>query len=181
MRQLDQDQQPAGALDQGTYCAGIAFALDEVAFPVAGKMAVLHLRRAQVGAEHVGDLATSVLALAAWHTLVVGVAQAGDQVLAKLAYGLGVDAVVDCFVRHAKLMALGGDACQCQGNLFGRPALSQQMQHDVKQDGVGMQFTHRAALSAAVLLYWPAEALRCSLRLMVLAERPRTLAISRTL
>ena len=48
-------------------------------------------------------------------------------------------------------MALGVDARQRQGNLFGRPALSQQMLHDVKQDGVGMQFTHRAALYAAVL------------------------------
>ena len=138
-------------LDQSTYCAGIAFALDEVAFPVAGKLAVLHIGRAQVGAEHVRDLATSVLALAVWHALVVGVAQAGDQVLAKLAYELGVDAVVDGFVRHTKRMALGGDARQCQGNLFGRPALSQQMLYDVKQDGVGMQLTHRAALSAAVL------------------------------
>lgn len=151
VRQLDQDQQPAGALDQSTYCAGIAGALDEVAFPVAGELAVLHLGRAHVNAEHVGHLAAPVLALAARHALVVGVAQAGDQVLAQFAHGLGIDAVVNGFVRHAKLMVLGVDARQCQGNLFGRPALSQQMLHDVKQDGVVMQFTHRAALSVAVL------------------------------
>ena len=54
-------------------------------------------------------------------------------------------------MRHAKLMALGVDERQCQGNLLWRPALSQQVPHDVKQDGVRMQFTHWAALSATVL------------------------------
>jgi len=149
--QLDQDQQPAGALDQGTHCASIALALDEVAFPVTWKLAILHFGWTQVDTEHVGDLATPVLALAAWYALVMGVAQAGDELLAKLTHGLGIDAVVDGFVRHAKLMALGADARQCQGNLLWRPALSQQVLHEVKQDGLGMQFTHRAALSATVL------------------------------
>lgn len=66
MRQLDQDQQRASALDQGAHCAGIAFALDEVALPVAWKLVILHLGRKQVDAEHIGDLATPVLALTAW-------------------------------------------------------------------------------------------------------------------
>ncbi len=70
-------------------------------------------------------------------------AQAGDQLLAKLTHGLGIDAVADGFVRHAKLMAIGVDARQCQGNLLGRPALSQQVLHKVKQDSVLVQFTHR--------------------------------------
>lgn len=40
-------------------------------------------------------------------------------------------------MRHAKLMALGVDERQCQGNLLWRPALSLQVLHEVKQDGVG--------------------------------------------
>ena len=64
---------------------------------------------------------------------------------------MGIDAVVEGFVRHAKLIALGVDARKCWGNLFGRPALSQQVLRDVKQDDVRVQFMHRAALSAAAL------------------------------
>ena len=36
VRQLDQNQQAAGALDQGTHRTGIARAFDQVTFPVAG-------------------------------------------------------------------------------------------------------------------------------------------------
>jgi hypothetical protein len=51
VRQLDQDQQPAGAFHQGTHGAGIAFALDQVTLPVPRKLAVLNLRWAQVDTE----------------------------------------------------------------------------------------------------------------------------------
>ena len=59
----------------------IALALDEVAFPVTWKLAVLYLGQAHVDAEHVRDLAAPVLTPAARYALAVGVAQAGDQVL----------------------------------------------------------------------------------------------------
>jgi len=98
LRQLDQHHQPAGAFHQGPDCAGIAFSLDEITFPVPGKLAVFDLGRAHMDAQHVGNLASAVLALAARQPLVVGVAQGGDQFFAQLTHGHGIDAVVDGFV-----------------------------------------------------------------------------------
>ena len=49
-------------------------------------------------AEHVGDLASSVLAFAARCSFVVGLAQTGDQFPAQLFDWLNVDAVVDRLV-----------------------------------------------------------------------------------
>lgn len=49
-------------------------------------------------AEHVGDLASSVLAFAARCSFVVGLAQTGDQFPAQLSDWLNVDAVVDRLV-----------------------------------------------------------------------------------
>ena len=98
MRQFDQHEQSAGALDQSAHGTGIALALDEVAFPVARKLSVLGLWRAHMDAEHVRNLPTPVLAFAAWRSFVAGLVQVGNQFLAQLAHRLGVDAVVDGFV-----------------------------------------------------------------------------------
>jgi hypothetical protein len=43
VRQLDQHDQPTGALDQGSYRAGVAFTLDEVTFPVPWELPVFNL------------------------------------------------------------------------------------------------------------------------------------------
>lgn len=98
LRQLVQHEQSTGAFNQGAHGAGVTFAFDEVSLLVAWKLAVLDLGRAHMDAQHVGDLAAPVLALAARCALVVGLAQGGDQLHAQLAHGLGVDAVVDYFV-----------------------------------------------------------------------------------
>lgn len=45
-----QHHQARGALDQRANGAGIAFALDEVAIPVAGQLAILDLGRAHMDA-----------------------------------------------------------------------------------------------------------------------------------
>ena len=101
VRQLDQHHQPAGALNQGAYGAGVARSLDEIALPVPRELAVFNLWRAHVDAEHVGDFSTAVLPLAARHSLVVRVAQGGNQLFAQLPHRQGIDAVVDGLVRHA--------------------------------------------------------------------------------
>ena len=90
--------QSAGALDQGSHCTGIAFPLDEISFPLPGELAIFNLWRAHMDAQHVGDLASAVLAFATRQSFVVGVAQGGDQFLAQLAHGHGIGAVVDGFV-----------------------------------------------------------------------------------
>ncbi len=98
VRQLDEHQQPAGALDQRAYGAGIGFTFDQVALPMPRELPVLNLRWPHMNAQHVGNLAASVLAFAARCSFVVGLAQTGDQFLAQLSNGLGVDAVVDRLV-----------------------------------------------------------------------------------
>lgn len=95
--QFDQHDQPAGTFDQGSHCAGVAFTLDEVTFPVPWKLPVFNLGRANVNAQHVRDLASSVQSFAAGHTLVVGMSQASYQLALEFTHRLGIDAVVDGF------------------------------------------------------------------------------------
>ena len=77
VRQLDQHEQSAGAFYQGANGTGIALALDEVTFPVAGKLPVLDLWRAHMDAEPVRNLALTVRC-----ALVMGLKQVGNQLLA---------------------------------------------------------------------------------------------------
>ena len=53
-------------------------------------------------------------------------------------------------------MALGKQACQCQGDLLGRPAQAQKVDHHAPQDGVWMEFDLMPAKPSAL----PALALR---------------------
>jgi len=47
-------------------------------------------------------------------------------------------------------MALGMQACQCQGNLLGRPVKPQQMAHQAPQDGVRVQLDCGSATAPAL-------------------------------
>lgn len=96
--QLDEHEQPAGALHQGPHRTGVGRSLDQVALPAPGKLPVFNLKRAQVDAHHVRDLTSTVLSFAARHALVVGIAQVGDQFALELAQRLGVDAALDGLV-----------------------------------------------------------------------------------
>lgn len=48
-------------------------------------------------------------------------------------------------------MAIGEDACQCQGKLLGRPAMAQKVTHQAEQDAIWMELDRRAALPASSL------------------------------
>ena len=98
LREFDQHEQAARALDQGPHSAGVASALDEVSFPMPWELAGFNLGRAHMDAEHVRDLATAVFALAARQAFVLRLAQRCDQLFAQLAHWLSIDAVVDGFV-----------------------------------------------------------------------------------
>ena len=98
MRQLDQHEQSAGTLDQSANGTGVTLAFDEITLPVTWKLAVFDLGWAHMDAEHVGNLPTPVLALAAQRALVASLAQVGDQFLAQFAHRLSVNAVVEGFV-----------------------------------------------------------------------------------
>ena len=118
VRQLDQDQQPAGAFHQGTPGAGIAFALDQVTLPVPRKLALLNLRWAQVDTELIGDVAASILAFTARDAFIWSLSQTGHQLLVQFAHRLGVDAAVHGFSGHAIGMAFGMNARHGQRDLL---------------------------------------------------------------
>jgi hypothetical protein len=59
--------------------AGIGFAFYKVALPVPRELPVFNFRRTHMDAEHVGNLAPSVLAFTAWCSFLMCLAQAGEQ------------------------------------------------------------------------------------------------------
>ena len=82
--QLDEHEQPAGALPQRTHRAGVGRPINGVALPVSRKLPIFDLRRANMDADHVGDLTSSVLPFAAGYALVVRVTQGSDQLALEL-------------------------------------------------------------------------------------------------
>ncbi len=59
--------------------AVIGFAFYKVAILVPRELPVFNLRRTHMDAEHVGNLAPSVLAFTTWSSFLMCLAQAGDQ------------------------------------------------------------------------------------------------------
>ena len=147
--QLDQHHQTRAALDQYTHGRAVARALDEIALPVAGEGPVVGLGWAHMNAQQIGHLSPAILAPAARHALGCGPAQTSDQVFAQLAFGHGVDAGVDGFVRYGALGFIGPHELECARDLRGRPSLGQEMLYDTKEHGVGGQFGALAAFEAS--------------------------------
>jgi hypothetical protein len=98
VRQLDQDQLAAGALDQRADRGTVAGPLDQIALPMSGHQASLHLRWAFADAGHVADPAPPFAILGPPTTLRLALAQAGDQLAAQLTARHGVDRLVDRLV-----------------------------------------------------------------------------------
>jgi hypothetical protein len=98
VRQLDQHQQPRGALHQGAHCTGIERPLDQVILPVAGELPVFNLGWAHMDAQQINDLAAAILALGARPAFEACHAQAGNEFFAQFSCGLGVNDVLDGFV-----------------------------------------------------------------------------------
>lgn len=80
----------------------LVFAAHHRSLPVPGHHAVGDLGWAHMDAHHVGDLSASIHAAAAWHTSAAAVAQAGNELAAQLASGLGIDARVYRLVRDVR-------------------------------------------------------------------------------
>ena len=98
MWQLDQHEQSAGTLDQSAHGTCFALPFDEITISVTRKLPVFELGWAHMDAEHVGNLPSPALALAARCAPIASLAQVGDQFLAQLAHRLSVNAVSDGFV-----------------------------------------------------------------------------------
>ena len=137
--QLGQYHQARASLNQHAHGRPVASALDEVAFPVARKRPIVGLGRANMNAQHIGQLTSAVFTPRARYALALRSAQAGDQVLAQLPAGHGVDAVVDGLVRNGAVRVIGPHALECARDLRGRPALRQKVLHDAKEHGVHRQ------------------------------------------
>src|ERR1035438_2082479 len=100
---LAQQHQATRALHEHAHRGLVARALDEVALPVPRHDAVVDLGRPHVAAHPLEDLGASIIAARARHASAAPVAQAGDELAAQLAPGLGVDGRVDRLVRDAAL------------------------------------------------------------------------------
>jgi hypothetical protein len=75
-----------------------------------------------VNADHLWTLASAVSATAAWQTRTAAVAQAGDELAAQFASGMGIDRGIDSFVKHLELALKRKDAPE--GSRYGSVALS---------------------------------------------------------
>lgn len=147
--QLDQHHQARAALDQNTHRGAVARALDEITLPVAGKGPVAGFGRAHMDAQQIGHLAPAILAPAARHALGLGPTQTGDQVLAQLALGHGVDAGVDALVGDGALGFIGPHELECARDLRGRPSLGQEVLNHAEEHRVGGQLGALAAFEAS--------------------------------
>lgn len=143
-----QQYQARGALDQHAHAGAVHGAFDEVALPMARHGAVVHLGRAQVDADHVGDLAAPVLATRAGAAGAAALAQAGDEGLAQLTLGVGVDGVVDALVRDVHAGLVGPKGAECAGDLLGGPVPAEHVADDRPQGAVGVELDAAASKPA---------------------------------
>ncbi len=147
--QLDQHHQSGAALEQYTHGRAVTRPLDEIALPVAGKGPVAGFGRAHMDAQQIGHLAPAILAPAARHALGLGPTQTGDQVLAQLTLGHGVDAGVDALVGDGALGFIGPHELECACDLRGRPTPHQEVLDHTEEHGVAGQFGAFATLEAS--------------------------------
>ncbi len=147
--QLDQHHQSGTALEQYTHGRAVTRPLDEIALPVAGKGPVAGFGRAHMDAQQIGHLTPAILAPAARHALGLGPTQTGDQVLAQLTLGHGVDAGVDALVGDGALGFIGPHELECARDLRGRPTPRQEVLDHTEEHGVAGQFGAFATLEAS--------------------------------
>lgn len=107
-RKARQQHQAAAALDEHSDGGAVGRAPDQIALPVPRHLALVHLGRAHVDADHLGDVAAPVRSSGTGHARAATLTQAGDELAAQLSPRVGVDRGVDRLVGHVAL-ALFGD------------------------------------------------------------------------
>lgn len=123
---LHQHQVATGAFHQGAHCRGVGLVLDQVTLPMVGHQAVFDFRRAQVNADHLGNLAAPIYTARTRPACRLTLAQADDQLLAQLSDGQGVDRVIDRRATDVGISEVGYvHTAQLAGNLLGRQTLTQ--------------------------------------------------------
>jgi hypothetical protein len=126
----------------------VAFALDQVALPVARNEAVLNLGRADVNALHVLDLAAAVDATAARFAHLIVVAQAGDQFALEFAARKQVDRVINRLVRDRFVGVVGPHGTQYVRNLLRRPEFLQVVPYYLEERTINVKLGRAARRDA---------------------------------
>lgn len=127
-RQRHQQRKPGGAFHQRPERRRVRLADQQVALPMAGHRAIGHLGRPFVNAHDVLDGARRAADLAGTTTAVTASQIAGEFAFQRPA-GQPLHIRVDGFVREAHREIVRIPLAQAVGNLFRRPALSEQRQH----------------------------------------------------
>jgi len=148
---LGQQHQPCSALDQHANGGFVARTFDQVSLPVTRHDAIRGLRRAQMNADHFGNLPPSVFACGAWFAPALALTQTCDEVFAQLAFGMGVDRGVDRLVRDMQFWIVGPHRAQCLRNLLWRPQPTEHMRHHRPQWPVRIELARTARPRAAGL------------------------------
>jgi hypothetical protein len=99
---------------------------------VARHLSVVNLRRANVDAYHVRDLTAPVDPTTTWPTGIFPLAQAHDQLFAKLAHRQRVNSVVDGFPADVSVFKIHFHTSQLARDLLGRKAFSKQVDNPFK-------------------------------------------------
>lgn len=152
IRHPGKQYQARGALHQHADGGLVASALDEVAFPVTRHDTIGHLRRPEVDAHHLRDLATSILSCRARLTPAPALPQAGDQLFAQLPLGVRVDGAVDGLVRDMQFGSVGPHAAQCVRDLLWRPQPSEHVCNQRPRRSVGIKLANGPSTGAARLI-----------------------------
>ena len=157
VRHLDERYEERGPLDQRADRRGIASALDQVAFPVAGNEAFVDLGRALVNADHIGDRASAVFAPGTGSAALAGLAQTGKQLTAQSATRHGVERGIDGLVTDLKRGLVRVHSLQYARDLFGRmlfpkQAFDQSPQRTIQREARGTSWRTCQGVGAVLCL-----------------------------
>ena len=129
-------------------------------------------------AHHLRDLVLAIRAGRPGLAAAVALSEAGDQVLAQLALGEGVDRVVDGLVGDVHVGFVGEHGLECPRDLLRRPQPAQKMADHRPQHAFWAQLPGRPGLhlarQARPLRWRRGVAIGCAIALQFPAQRGRT-------
>jgi hypothetical protein len=151
IRHSCKQHQARRALHQHADGGLVARTLDEIAFPLARHDAIGYLRRPEMDAHHLRDLATPILPCRARLAPAPALAQAGGELFAQLPLGVRVDGVVDGLVRDMQFGLVGPHASQCVHDLLWRPQPAEHVCNQRPRGSVGVKLASRPSTCTARL------------------------------
>ena len=98
-----------------------------------GHHPIFDLRRPEMNTDQVRNLATTILATAAWTPLSLPLPKASNELFFQRASGHHIERVVDGLVGDLTCRVIWIHALQCDGYLPRRPVLAQQVGHQIEE------------------------------------------------